>query len=358
MTKNSNKQSGLDTEQLVIGKPQDLSDDVRNQIIDYLYGELSPNEKAAFEQTIKNDPQIKKLMVSENLVDKLYERGMGPTGNDSNISDSKLEHLRWSVVRELKKKNRNRVFNFIRHNIKSITAFQNKKLALPFQLTGMVATFILGLYVANSNLNDQISRIETNSAMVSTEENHTNIGPLDLRKNDNYEIVDLELDQYNPQSGAVKARFMLASNSTIEGNIVDPLIQKLLAKTMKDEVNDSIRLELISLLKNYANTKSIQESLIYSLLNDPNPGVRLVAAQSLVDLADKKPVREVLSESLLSDINPGVRVRIFKALIPYIDDKDMIEVFKKTSTQDSNSYIRNHSKHLIQKKDDVIHQEV
>ncbi|TQV88440.1 HEAT repeat domain-containing protein [Aliikangiella coralliicola] len=312
---------------------QNINDD-QMLILAYIYGDLSAEQRQAFEQRLQSEVELKKLFEQQNAFDKLMPGGTQPV-----INDDRLHAVQWSLQKRLRKEsNRQRTLSSRIKNM--LQALWSQPVSFGAQLVGMLLTFSFGFLLAQSNSTESISGEPLAS--------HTELrSPLQLIESDNYEIVDLQLKQLEPQSDKVKVVYSLASKAQVQGSITDPEIQNLLAASIKNDVSDSTRLDIIEALKDQGNRSLVKDALSYSLLNDPNPGVRMAAAESLAKLSDNEAVREVLRQALSSDINSGIRVAAFQALIQHLDDQKTIETLKSYSLKDSNQYIRDFSKRVI-----------
>ena len=303
-------------------------------ILAYIYGDLDLKQRETLEQRLDLDADFRAIFNAQQKFDQLLKRGTQPV-----VDDKRIQGVRWSLQRRLRKEANKRASNFGK-----LANLWHMQVSFKVQFASMLLTFMLGVLFAQSGWH---SEGQSESIVV----NHAKTGPLDLIKSDDYQIVDLNLRQVNPGNGEVKVSFSLASQTNVDGNLANPEIQNLLVETMKNDVSDSTRLDLIELLKNYVNAHQVRDALIYSLLNDPNPGVRMVAAETLAKLSHDKAMRKVLRQALQNDINPGVRVEVFQALARHLDDQETIETFKQYGLKDSNQYIRDQAQSLVKKLD-------
>lgn len=300
-------------------------------IIAYLYDELSAQDKLAFEARLQNDPALRNAFQQQQQFDDLLAPGTKPI-----LDDKRVDAVSWSLRRKLRKNATSKPTVG-----RLLTSLWSMQITFKAQFASMLVAFAVGFLFANQTSPDNNDVILAEATKPA--------GPLQFIQQDDYEITDLQLSQVDPKTGKVKVTYSLASQTELDGNLQSKEIQALFATTMKNEVSDSTRLDLIELMKNYASSEKVQELLSYSLLNDPNPGVRMVAAESLTKLTHDKAVRTVLSQALKEDINAGIRVEIFQALSQHLDDQEILNTIKEHSTQDSNLYIRRQAQLLVNK---------
>jgi len=305
-----------------------------NLIVAYLYDELSEQSREAFEKRLQNDPGFCEKFNQHSQLDGIMGKGSQPI-----ISDKRADAVRWSLQRRLRKEaaKRNSKAGWLQNIWSGQVSFK-------YQFASMLATFALGFYVAGERVSQEVP-IADNTASSEL---------LAFVDNDDLHITDMQLKQVDSTSGDIQVVYSLASRTQLEANMSNQKVQNLLATSMQNEMNDSTRLDLVDLLKDYSKTESVRNALSYSLLNDPNPGVRMVAAESLAKISQDEKVRDVLRSALQSDLNPGVRVEAFHALIQHLDDKKTIEVLKSHGANDSNLYIRSQVKELFDLEQPVV----
>lgn len=297
-------------------------------ILDYIYGELSLAEKTAFEQRLKTDVNFKSLYATQMEFNEVINRGMKPK-----VDEERVRGVRWSLQKRLRRKANKKRFIFVN--------LWSSQIGFKTQLASMLLTFMLGFFIAGNQESNRF--LNLNNAMNSS-------NPLSLIQDGDYEIVDLNLGQINADNGDLKVSFSLASETEINTNLNHPKFQNLLVKTMNDNVSDSIRLDLIELLKDQIDSNQVRKALIDRLLNDSNPGVRIVAAETLAKLSYEKSIRIALRQALQNDINPGVRVEVFQALIRHLDDQKTVDMFREYVQQDANQYIRSQAQLLLKQQ--------
>lgn len=310
-----------------------LNEHDQQLIMAYLYDELSDEDKLAFEARLKSEHGLQKALEQQQQFDELLAPGVKPI-----IENKRMDAVHWSLQRKLRKQaQQKQSFG------KFLASLWSMQVTFKAQFASVLVAFVIGFVIANQS--------PQNNQQTSLAQSPEQQSPLQFIQQDDYEITDLQLSQVDPQTGKVKVTYSLASQTELQGNLQNQEIQSLFATTMKNEVSDSTRLDLIELMKDYASSEKVRDSLSYSLLNDPNPGVRMVAAESLAKLSHIKSVRSVLNQALREDINSGIRVEIFQALSQHLDDQEILTTIKNYSTQDSNLYIRRQAQLLVNADD-------
>ncbi len=302
-------------------------------IMDYLYGELSAEQRSTFEQALEENPAFKSLYEAELAFNERIPVGTAPT-----IDVQRLDGNRWLLRQNLKKANRPN-FSIGRF----LAGLMQKPSTLAFQGAAMAMTFVLGVMVATPSESDPPVAAGAGGEMV-------NLSPLALVDDRDYEIYKLKVNSYDSSTGEIDLSFALASETRLQGNVADPSINQLMAVALLDDIDSGSRLDTINALQPVIDGDRVSNALIHVLTTDPNPGVRFQAVQLLASLAHEEPVREALRLALQEDVNPGVRIQAFDALLGY-QDKQTLDVFRNQMESDSNEYIRAQSRSIIEELD-------
>ncbi|MCW8875574.1 MAG: HEAT repeat domain-containing protein [Kangiellaceae bacterium] len=319
----------------MVNQISQLSEQDQQLIVDYLLGELDEIQTTAFEARLKSDTDFAQQVSAQSQLEGIMARGSQPV-----IDKKRQEGVHWALNKSLRKQAGDSQSFW--SALKNLVNFQ---VTFKAQFASMLATFALGFMVANSyQAGNEPKVAETSEEMRRA---GYELQPVKLIQPGDYEITDLTVDSIDPSSGAVQVTYSLASQTVVNGKLNSPEIQSLLASTMKNEVSDATRLDLVEILKEHSETALVRETLSHSLLNDPNPGVRMAAAESLALLSHDKKIRDILRLALTNDVNPGIRIEAFQALIQHLDDKETIEAFKDFSVNDSNPFIREQARKIV-----------
>ena len=106
----------------------------------------------------------------------------------------------------------------------------------------MAATFVLGIMVSlPSGMQESVPA----AAQLAT----IGISPLALINDEDYEIFQLKVNNYDVATGEIDLSFSLASETHLSGNVADQQIHSLMAAALQDDINASSRLDAINALQ-------------------------------------------------------------------------------------------------------------
>lgn len=302
---------------------------LQHRVIEYLYGDLTADARQQFESALQADPQLQALLDEELQFNSTVVPGMQPA-----IDDERLQGNRWVLRQKLQRASQPHFF--LSRWWQELRA---RPLAFAFQGAAMAMTFVLGLFVASTG---EITQLPNTGDLVAA-----NSSPLALVNDDDFEIFQLRVNEYDPNTGAIDLSFSLSSETRLTGNVADNQIHQLMAVALQDDIDSGARLDTINALQQVSSGDEVYEALIYVLSNDENPGVRYQAVRALVDLADQERVRDALRLALRRDMNQGVRVEAFNALMNYPDEQTM-DLFREQMQSDGNEYIRAQSRSIVE----------
>jgi hypothetical protein len=306
---------------------------LQHLVIQYLYGDLSDVEVRQFEAEIESNTVLRDLLEEEQRFDSAIPLGIHPQ-----VDEDRIQGNRWLLRQTLQKESRPRFS--LRQWLQSLS---ERPLSVAFQGAAMAMTFVLGILVATP---EGIStNLPTGMPLGSNE-----VTPLELINAEDYEIYQLQVNDYDANSGEIDLSFSLASETRLMGNVSDVEIQGLMAVALQDDIDSASRLDTINALQPVVSGNDVYEALIYVLQNDQNPGVRYQAVTSLVSLAHEENVRDALRFALSEDVNQGVRIEAFNALTNYRDE-ETLAVFRQQMDEDSSEYIRAQSRSIVEELD-------
>lgn len=311
------------------------NEQMQHLVIQYLYGDLSAEKIAQFEQELKSNSGLQQILHEEQRLNSAL-----PIGAQPYIDADRLQGNRWLLRQNLERENRSHFS--IKQWIEGMT---ERPMTVAFQAAAMVATFVLGILVATpSGIQNAIpDAVQLASAAAD-------LSPLALINDEDYEIYQLKVNDYDAATGDIDLSFSLASETRLSGNVADQEIHTLMAVALQHDIDSASRLDTINALQTVASGNRVLEALIHVLINDQNPGVRYQAVQSLVGLAHEERVRDALRFALREDVNQGVRVEAFNALTNY-QDEQTLAVFRQQMETDSNEYIRMQARSIVEETD-------
>lgn len=287
-------------------------DTQRERILHYLYGEMTAEERAAFEADLAGDPALRSALAAEERFHRVCPVGEGPEVSEEALQESRLL-LRMSLRRE-----RERRPSWVSRVVAGLRDW-TPQARYAF---GAAALLLLGVALGRG------------------------IGPGSPPDGDRLEIIDLRVTAFDPATGRVQISFDAATRMAVEGELKDEAVQRVLAAALRGDAESGARLKAVGLMEGQTAGVGMREALVYALLHDDNPGVRLKAAEALRGLVGDGQVREALITALARDPNPGVRIEAIKA-IQRLRDPATLRVLERKMAEDENPYIRAEAKRAV-----------
>ncbi len=151
----------------------------------------------------------------------------------------------------------------------------------------------------------------------------------------------------NPdEAGRVKVTYDEVRQRETSGNINDERIRRLLLAAAADQADPGLRVESIDILKQQCSDNEVRQALLNALRSDTNSGVRLKALEGLRLYARDPETRKVLSQVLLTDDNPGVRTQAIDLLVQS-KEPDVAGVLQEVLRKEENNYVRSRSQRAL-----------
>jgi len=285
------------------------------RVLAHLYGELTPDEEAAFQEQVKRDPELAALLESEGSLHRRLPVGRGAPVPEEALAQSRLL-LRAALRRESRRRRAPGLFAALRER------------RWPWMGWAVPAALFAGIVAGRASWYALPSAGAGGIAAAGDR------------------VVDLRVREYDPTTGTVSLMVDLVSSREVRGSLDDAAIQRLLAAALDRDLLPGARLAAVELLRHQAARAEIRQALARALLEDPNPGVRLVAAEALAGQAGDERVRQALVRALSSDANPGVRVSVIEALREH-EDEPTRQALERAVSLDDNRYIRAEARRLL-----------
>lgn len=284
------------------------SEDKREWVLSYLYGELAAGQREAFETALEQDGELRLLLAEEQRFDQLY-----PPRQETPVGAEQLQESRLLLRAALRQESQ-RGSSFVVGLWRGLRPFWTPA------ATGLVALAI-GVFAGRSAL---VPVAASNTALA---------------------IVDLQVRSFDMVSERIELVYTAVERGQIQGHLGDEQVRQVLAGALRVGTQAGDRLQAAELLGNQAEQTEIRQVLIYALTSDDNAGVRLKAIEALADMATRVEVRQALRQALLQDENPGVRVAAIEALRAFGDDATLA-VMERKQLVDDNQYIRAEAERL------------
>jgi len=311
-------------------------DKLKEQVLLYLYGELSEEDKLSFEEDLAKYDNLLKIYEEEKKIHELYSLTANKTIPDPLLQESRSKLRKRLRDENLKSESSNRYSSGILFHL--FGSPSKTMVALSMLIFGI----LLGKYVTIEMEFD--NGLEVHQLTSSTEGNISS----ELLGSNAMEIADIKILAYDAESKEITLSVDAVASIGIKGNISNNKIQTILAAALQSDLGPSIRLKSVDLLQMNIENKKIVNALIHALQNDVNPGVRLKAVEALGPYTDNPDVKDALLNRLKYDQNAGVRIRAILALKNNKDPK-VFEVLKYKMESDENEYIRDQSRESVSK---------
>lgn len=310
------------------------ADKLKEQVLLYLYGELSEEDKLSFEEDLAKYDNLRNIYEEEKKIHKLLS-----LKSDKTIPDSLLQESRSKLRERLREENLKSI-DYTRSSggifFYLFGSTSKAMVALSMLTIGILLGKFISIEVDFDNGIEVHQLTASINGTVSTE----------LLGSGAMEIVDMRIVAYDAESEELTLSVDAVTSVGIKGNISNNKIQTILAAALLSDLGPSIRLKSVDLLQMNIENKKIVNALIHALKNDDNPGVRLKAVEALGPYTDNPDVKDALLNTLKYDQNSGVRIQAILALKDNKDPK-VLEVLKYKMESDENEYIRHQSKESV-----------
>lgn len=201
-----------------------------------------------------------------------------------------------------------------------------------WQLAGVVASLLLGLFIGRWVWTDQETTARSRLEVLEPYESYSPSRPL---------ISNIDLIEYDPQTGMVTVRYKSINDVVLRGRAEDEPIRQVLARAIRSEIHPGRRLTAVKAFDTAMLVDAeIEAALIYALEKDTVEGVRLCAAKVLKALPLTENIKKAFIRVLLKDPNPAVRMAAVEALSLAQTEVDVLPVLQDAARDDENEFIR------------------
>jgi hypothetical protein len=308
-----------------------MTEDIRNKVSLYLYGELSAEDETQFEEELGRSATLAAAVEQERqLIETLRQRATIDFGT-ADLADCRMDLMR-AIRQESEVAQKQSWFSRLRAFFNPTTPNLAWQGALALVL--VAAGFWGGRATQQFRMAffDQQPVVEQGSI------------PIDGAALASYEdIPDVRSISTGPGSSSVE--IVVEERRTIRGNANDPQIQALLI-AMSRSSNSGRRLDMIDLLRERADDPQVRGALVKAMLEDENAGARLKALDALAPYKQDVDVRHALITTLRTDANPGMRVNAID-LLTANPDRELVEVLQDVVRYEPNSWVRLRSEQTL-----------
>ncbi len=298
------------------------SDHLEKYIPLYLYDELEEDEMVEFETHLDSCAQCREELETTRALHKTL---------DEKASFEPSE----SLMSKLRSDLRDRLRDERRLELKEswwerfAEAISGRSVGV--QLAGALAFLIVGI---------SIGRVVFAPANSGTEFEKEFAGGLQEERSLPF-MASVDLIQYDPKSGNINVQYKSIKDVSVQGNVGDASIRKLLVHAIRTEEHPGQRLMAIkaSGARSFSDDE-LEDALIYAMQNDEIDGVRLKAAKVLRNLPISKKIKKAFIRALLKDSNSAIRIEALNALSGVEVEADVRPIFQDASQDDDNEFVR------------------
>jgi len=300
-----------------------LSSKWEESIILYLYDELEPEERSAFESELERNPAVRARVEKMRRFHNLLDRKGTPEPSERVLQRSRarlLLRLRQTRAAALPSERPRR----------SRTWFEPRP---GFIVAGAAALLVAGFLAGRLSFHltgkdgSELARYAPSTRPSAVEQG-------DL-------ITDIDLIQYDPKSGIVTVQYTSLHDVVVEGDMADPAIRKLLAYAIRADDHPGRRLTAVKATRGYGLPDAeLEAALIRAMRTDSIPGVRLKAAKVLESLPPTAKIRQAFIGVLQNEPNPAIRIEALQALESHRSGDQLVPVFQHAMATDTNDFVR------------------
>lgn len=164
-------------------------------------------------------------------------------------------------------------------------------------------------------------------------------------------LSHIEAIEYDPQTRQVAIQLSAINQVTIEGDLEEAEIQRLLAQVLVYDERPNIRLKTVRALERIRHFDREMVTALSNLVDkEENPGIRLRAMKLLIAMPLNLEMKDMLlalfSRVLLKDTNSAIRIAAFEGLVR-VDDAAARPLIMNVAKKDTSEYIQLRAKHVL-----------
>ena len=305
-----------------------LPKDLDRYVLLYLYDELDHEEKEAFETHIANDEGSRQKLEEMRALHKLLDRKLV-----FEPSIQALSQARANLRERLRDERRKKLKESWWQKLYAHWAFRGRV----FQMAGAVLLLLIGFLIGRFSFSDTGYRNISSGGFVAA--------ALDAPSF----IASIDMIQYEPETGAVTVHYKRVQDVSLQGDIEDEGIRRVLSHAIRTDHHPGRRLAAVkaSAGRRFRDAE-LEDALIFAMERDEVDGVRLRAAKTLKGLPISEKVKAAFIRVLLSDTNPAIRMEALNTLSK-VDEQDVYPVFQDASRDDDNEFVRLQAARALQR---------
>ncbi len=308
-----------------------MTDDIRNRIILYLYGELSAKEETQFEEELGRSATLAAAVEEERFLIETLRRRAAVDFTAAELGDCRMNLMQ--AIRQESEVAQKQPW------LSRLLAFFHLAPSPNWAWQGALALVLVAAGFWGGRATQQFRMAFFDQLPIGQDSLPIEGGALASFE----DIPDVRTVSTGSGSSAVE--IVVEERRTIRGSANDPQIQALLI-AMSRSSNSGRRLDMIDLLRQRADDRQVRGALIKAMLEDENGGARLKALEALAPYKQDVDVRQALITALRNDSNPGMRVNAIELLTAH-PDRGLVEVLQDVVRYEPNSYVRLRSEQTL-----------
>jgi anti-sigma-K factor RskA len=261
-------------------------------ILNYINGELSAEEKLQFEKKLAEDGQFRKVYEEELALWKMMESIELPA-----VDTTKAKARFFNTLDVYKEASTNVPQVSFLQKLKELWSFQ-PQLKLSYALALLVVGLGIGLIFSNK------------SKLSGDQE----IAKLTSEVSEMKQVMMLSLIENPSATERIRAVSMTSEIKNVDDQVIDALLS-----TLNNDANDNVRLMTLEALIELADHPKVREGLVKSIVKQTSPLMQTAMADAMLKLQEKdsiKPLKKILKQkNLNSTVRDKVEDTIQKILI-------------------------------------------
>lgn len=246
------------------------------KIIDYINGELAPEEKQAFEERLARDSGFRATYEAEKALWELMGKIEIPAV-DERVKSRFLDALQ--VYKEAAAPN-----SGFFAKLKEFWSFQ-PQLKLSYAMLMLCMGLGIGLWVNKKN-NREMARMSSEVSEMK-------------------QMMVLSLIENPSATERIRAVSMTQDIRHVDNNVIEALLS-----TLNHDPNDNVRLMTLEALTELADNPKVREGLVQSIVLQTSPIMQSAMADVMLRLQEKKSVKPLQRMLNRDDLNSTVKDKV------------------------------------------------
>ena len=224
-----------------------------------------------------------------------------------------------------------------------------------FQLSGMVATMVVGILIGKiwlssglRNNPDMMIHLLSNNTELSADQyqQFQNSLASSMLKSGNVEVEDFIMDDNASENGIMSVSYKLKNNFEARGGLDDPLVRKTLLYAARQDENATTRMRAINLLSGIGVNSQIEETFSAVILHDSDDAIRLKTADILSKQSLNDKTLESFKSVALKDASSEMRLKAIDVLKDH-KAENLETVLAVMATRDRDQKVKEYARETL-----------